>query len=144
MTFSVKELVTSFGKRAAMIFQKENNLIHNKETGELSPVIKRGKEVRLFKMGGGWGDTIDVWRAPKKEGDKCEVSGHKNPKPVKGDLLLVPIGGKTLVSMFTNVRPCNDPPDMFFAEIKEVDYVENMDEVAQKMLTNASEGPITL
>ena len=145
MTFSAKGLVKSFGKRAVMGFQKERNLIYNKEAGELTPVIKRGKEVRLYKMGGRWGSAINIWYWPKKLGDKCEVQGHKNPKPIKGDLLLMDMeSGKTLLSMFTNVRPCNDPPDMFFAEIKEVDYVENMDEAARHMLTNASEGPITL
>lgn len=145
MIFAVKELITSFGKRAIMGFQKEHNLIYNKETGELTPVIKRGKEVRLYKMGGGWGSAINVCRWPKKLGDKYEVSGHKNPKPVKGDLLLIPMeSGKTLLTMFVDTQPCNDPPDMFFAEIKKVDYVDNMDEASRNILMNASEGPITL
>jgi len=143
MIIATKKLVGNLGKRAAMIFQKENDLIHNRETGEVSSVIKRGKEVRLFKMGGGWGDAINMWRWPKKLGDICKVEGHKNPKPIKGDLLLMPMeSGKTLLTQFTKVEPCGDPPDMFFADIKEVDYVENMDEAAQKILMNASEGTI--
>jgi hypothetical protein len=34
------------------------------------------------------------------------------------------------------------PPDMFFADIEIVDYVENLSEEAQQMLGNATEGPI--
>jgi len=145
MIFATKKLVSLFGEREAMNFQKENNLICNRQTGELLPVIKRGKEVRLYEMGCGWGSRISIWHWPEREGDRCTVHGHKNPRPVKGDLLLIPMqSGKTLLAQFIAMELCNDPPDQFFADVKEVGYVEDMDEATRGMLANASEGPITL
>jgi hypothetical protein len=142
MKFSIREAISRFGKR-----------------GALTSVVGRSldKGIRLYKMGGGWGDIISPSDWPKSfaERDRLKVYGFKNPKPRKHDILLIPMqSGKTVLAKFVSVRPCNDililwplrniymPPDMFFADIEIVDYVENLSEEAQQMLGNATEGPI--
>jgi hypothetical protein len=75
----------------------------------------------LFKVGGGWGNSIEWTSFPSS------VHGWKTPLPVAGDVLAAPMeSGKTLVLIFSKVRPCGDPADMFFADVEAVGYSDEI------------------
>lgn len=71
---------------------------------------------RRFTVGGGWGNAIHIeWDDMKQE--VFSLHGHKTPKPQVGDILMVPMqSGKRVVAIFIEIRPCDDPPDMFFGK----------------------------
>jgi len=71
-------------------------------------------------LGGGWGNAINIDNWPESENEKqvVKVHGFKNPKPLVGDLLRIPMkSGKVLINRFVSVKNCGDPADMFFAEV---------------------------
>ena len=77
------------------------------------------RKPRTFKTGGCWGDKIDVidWGNRK-------VVGWKYDQPMVGDRLLIEMqSGKTLECEFTDVEYVPDPPDMFWATVRPIDYV---------------------
>lgn len=77
-------------------------------------------EPTIYKMGGGWGDCIE-W-VDIKTG---EVTGWKTPLPMEGDILLVPMkSGKIGKYVFTHIKRCGDPKDMFFATIRFWEYAD--------------------
>lgn len=77
---------------------------------------------REFTMGGGWGDAIN-WENPERfskpfdEKTKFEVVGWKSPKPEHGDTLKAEFEKSWIWFRFVKVKPCGDPPDMFFATV---------------------------
>jgi len=94
--------------------------------GSFIPVKEHPDEELTFVVGeGGWGDDIRVDQWPRKDNpDRASVIGWKNPKPRVGDKLKVPMkSGKTLLCEFVEVRYCGDPADMFFADVKALDYI---------------------
>lgn len=75
-------------------------------------------ERKKYKIGGGWGDTID-WL----DWDNRKVVGWKHRRPNKGDILVAEMGsGKTAAFEFMDVKYCGDPNDMFFAKLRDVGY----------------------
>lgn len=77
-------------------------------------------DVKTYTIGGGWGNAIN-WQAWDRRG----VVGWKRHRPQVGDILLSPMeSGRTGKFEFIKVDYCADPPDMFFATVKQVGYVE--------------------
>jgi len=94
--------------------------------GGTLPVIDHPDKDMTFDIGGGWGDRIQIDEWPKKNNEGlASVIGWKNPKPKKGDKLRVPLeSGKTMLCEFVDVRYCGNPADMFFADIKSLNYID--------------------
>lgn len=108
-------------------FQKMINAVYNRLTDEIIPMKLHGKDKRTYKAGGGWGDSIVIDKYAIDGKPFARVHGWKNPLPVKGDLLLIPMeSGKTIVGRFIKIEPCGDPPDMFFADVKLLGYEEEI------------------
>jgi hypothetical protein len=96
--------------------------------GSFIPVKEHPEEELIFVIGeGGWGNDIVVDQWPKKDNSElASVYGWLNPKPQEGDKLHVPMkSGKTLLCEFVKVRPCGDPADMFFADVKPLGYMKD-------------------
>ncbi|HEY1806069.1 MAG TPA: hypothetical protein VGG45_16465 [Terracidiphilus sp.] len=77
----------------------------------------------LYEIGGGWSDRISWW----SENQLTRVYGHKTPKPRAGDVLTCEMkSGKTGVWIFQSIEHCNDPPDMFFADVNPIGYTDEI------------------
>lgn len=73
---------------------------------------------------GGWGNAIVV----DPRGDDLSVSGHlsRAPFPEEGDVLVVPMAsGRWAEYVFTKVKRCWDPRDMFVGEAAPLDYTDD-------------------
>lgn len=78
-----------------------------------------------------WGNNIGDWEGIVTKG---RAYGHLTPLPKNGDKLQVDTkSGKKIIFYFTNVEPCGNPRDMFFADVQicpefceaHPEYVEN-------------------
>lgn len=79
------------------------------------------KEGRTIDMtiNGAWGRSIHL------KDNETDVYGWLSPLPKRNDIILFTMkSGKTGKYIFTEVRPCGDPPDMFFGKVKCVGYVD--------------------
>lgn len=82
----------------------------------------RKTKPETYSIGGSWGDAIE-WTDPsqfKKEiTDKTRFSVHgwKQRIPKVGDELVGEFKKSTIWFRFVGVKPCGNPPDMFFAEV---------------------------
>ena len=81
------------------------------------------KDAKLFRCGGGgWGDRISWTKWPDR------VHGWKTPLPRDGDVLLCPMeSGRDAIFLFSGVKPCGDPPDMFFSGVTAVAYSDELE-----------------
>jgi len=85
---------------------------------------KTGKG-KIYEMGGGWGNAIN-WTSDYST-PWGSVVGWKSRKPKVGDYIFLPMkSGRVLVTVFTEVRYCNDPNDMFFGTIVELAYSDEL------------------
>ena len=81
--------------------------------------------MKTFNIGDGWGDAIN-WMHPEKFQDKITtesrftVVGFKSEKPKVGDELKGEFEKSWMYFEFTEVKPCGDPWDMFFATVKPI------------------------
>ena len=71
----------------------------------------------------GWGNAINFTRPEEfeKEHDtstEFAVHGHQRRIPEIGDLLAAEFQNSDRLFKFTEVKPCWNPPDMFFAKVK--------------------------
>jgi hypothetical protein len=74
---------------------------------------------------GYWGNAITV----DPVGDNLSVSGHLSHAdfPQEGDVLVVPMeSGRWGEYVFTRVKRCYDPKDMFVGEAAPLDYTEDV------------------
>jgi hypothetical protein len=102
------------------------------EQVEITKLAPR-KDATVFKVGGGWGDSIQ-WSFGG-EGFPCKVNGWKTPKPIEGDVLTCEMqSGRTCVWIFAKVEPCRDVHDMFFADVELAGYLDELSESAFPML----------
>lgn len=110
-------------------FQKMIGAVYNQFIDKIIPMKPHSKEQRTYKIGGGWGDSIIIDKYAVDGKSFTKVHGWKNPLPIKGDLLLIPMkSGKTVIGKFIKIKPCGDPPDMFFADVKLLGYEEKVKE----------------
>lgn len=81
----------------------------------------------VYKIGGGWGDRIewfdqDTTLTPKKR--KLKLNGWKENIPECGDVIDSEMqSGKIGRFVFTQVKRCSDPQDMFFGEVVFIGYL---------------------
>lgn len=76
-------------------------------------------DARTYQMGGGWGCAINWMDDPPVVPNSGKVVGWKSRKPRVGDLLETKMrSGKVGTLVFTEIRPCGDPPDMFFGTVE--------------------------
>lgn len=78
----------------------------------------------------GWGNSIkftdQVSRGVVRV--KSGIVGWKTPKPKNGDYLQVRMeSGRVGVFKIENVKSCGDPHDMFFADVIEVGYKDEIE-----------------
>jgi len=74
-----------------------------------------------FALGGGWGNAIN-WQ----DWERRRVVGWKQRHPKMGDRLDAEMqSGRVAVFRFTNVEPCLDPRDMFFASVEDMGYADD-------------------
>jgi hypothetical protein len=77
----------------------------------------------VYRTGSGWGDACYFF-----DYDTRRVSGHKQRIPHVGDLLESPMqSGRIGVYRFTQVERVGDPPDMFFATVKDIGFKDEID-----------------
>lgn len=81
------------------------------------------KEPFTYRMSNGWGNAIS-WLS----WDTRRVTGHKSVPPMKGDYLIAELGQGEAVFQFTTVERMHDPPDQFFATVKDIGYLKDIDE----------------
>lgn len=77
------------------------------------------KDCRTYALRGDtmWGDSI-TWTNGAPDGHEGHVHGWVSPLPRSGDRLLVKMAsGKWGAWLFTKVEPCENPKDMFFADV---------------------------
>ncbi len=86
----------------------------------VQPVPREGAV--LFKVGGVLGDRIQ-WT----NFQTGKLAGWKSNFPKVGDVLTSAMqSGRTVVSIFSEITPCGDPDDMFFATVVHAGYVEDI------------------
>jgi hypothetical protein len=79
-----------------------------------------------FEIGGGWGDAID-WSG-KEQFDKQPLNsdqtfachGWKSTHPKVGQTLKGEFVKSWMIFEFTEIEPCGDPADMFFAKVRPI------------------------
>lgn len=99
--------------------------IHDFFSGGTIPVKPIPENQQTFHFGGGWGDNIQVFGDWPIDSELLKVVGWKNPMPKEKDILLIPMqSGQTLKCAFVKINYCGDPADMFFADVKAIEYVE--------------------
>lgn len=93
-----------------------------REAKPTEPTLR--EDARIYEIGGVWGAAINWWRfAPEK--DTFKVVGWLYRIPMVGDeLRSVMKSGRTARFVFVSVEPQRDPPDMFFAEVRPLGYLE--------------------
>lgn len=75
-----------------------------------------------------WGDSISFMDYKIRE-----VTGHMDPIPEVGDFLIKKMkSGKTAAFKIIEIRPCLDPPDMFFGTVTDLGYIEDIQETLTK------------
>lgn len=83
--------------------------------------------MRKYSVGGGWGDSI-LLDEKQEEVNVYRCYGWKSRIPKVGDILTHTgkngvTGEKVLaVFQFKKIEPCENPRDMFFADIKLIGY----------------------
>lgn len=87
--------------------------------------MKTAYEPREYTVGGHWGNAIswvnpERFNTPYDYDTEFRVVGWKTPKPKVGDALKGEFTGSWVWFEFTEVNPCYDPPDMFFAIVKPI------------------------
>lgn len=98
-----------------------------------------------FDVGGGWGDAIN-WNGTEqfgeqplwKEGSDGKIKpakksrfnchGWKRTKPKVGQTLKAEFVRSWMIFEFVDVKPCGDPPDMFFAVVKPIRQIPKQNE----------------
>lgn len=78
-----------------------------------------------FEIGGGWGNSIEwgwsnQWGGEITEDTRFSVHGWKQKKPVVGQTLKAEMTESWMLFEFTEIRPCDNPRDMFFATVKPI------------------------
>lgn len=89
--------------------------------------INAGKTIKAdYEMGGGWGDSIG-WNGveqfdkfPLEPQSRFHCHGWKRNQPSKGQTLRAEFVKSWMIFEFVEVKPCGDPPDMFFAVVKPI------------------------
>lgn len=76
-----------------------------------------------YIVGGGWGNAIEWSRPEQFSVDNASdtlftVHGWKSRIPEIGDTLKAEFLKSWKWFTFVTVKPCDDPPDMFFAEVR--------------------------
>jgi len=112
--------------------------IFNKITSrspEMSAVQKPNpydnRQPTWYKMGGIWGDRIE-WMHEMKDDGTGRIVGWKTPAPEPGDFIICPMrSGKTGQFRLMKIERCNDPRDMFFADVKWAGYFGNDNRMAE-------------
>lgn len=91
--------------------------------GDGSPEATRSAD---FDIGGGWGDAIN-WSGTEQFGkyplapeSRFDCHGWKRKKPKAGQTLKAEFARSWMIFEFVEVKPCGDPPDMFFAVVKPI------------------------
>ncbi len=99
---------------------KERKVIKSIEDGSYE--LTRDKPF-IYHMSNNWGDAIS-WL----DWDTRRVTGHKSVPPMKGDYLIAELGQGDAVFQFVSVDRMSDPPDQFFATVKDIGYLRDIDE----------------
>ncbi len=69
-----------------------------------------------------WGNAIQLIG---KDLEAPEIAGHLLRRPVEGDEIQFKMNsGKVARYSVKSAEHCEDPPDMFFAKLEFIDYVE--------------------
>ncbi len=67
----------------------------------------------------GWGNSMFFM-----DWDKRRISGHMTPRPAIGDIVLSKMqSGKVARFELVEIELKRDPPDMFFATVKDLGYL---------------------
>ena len=57
--------------------------------------------------------------------NKRRIYGHLSPLPKEGDTFTYAMkSGKRALFKIIKVEPCGNPPDMFWADVEDVKYIE--------------------
>ena len=102
------------------------NYFKEKEPSELakSEFVMLKMEPRLYELGGGRGDRIQIYPRWQENSSRQRIVGWKPVKPEQGDLLSVPMGKGLGIFVISQVECPGDPRDMFYAQIDFVGYKE--------------------
>jgi len=91
-----------------------------------------------YDMGDGWGNSIRWWPngmqfvdRPLAHNEVYSVMGFKRSRPKVGDTLLDEFESSWVLFKFVEVRLCNDPKDMFFANVTPISQVMKVNEVEE-------------
>lgn len=83
---------------------------------------KAGRIIKKWEHRG-WGNSI-MWtdEGTLNKDELLDIHGHITPRIQKGDIILSEFGKGVLVLDVAKIRHCDDPHDMFFAELKARGY----------------------
>lgn len=91
-----------------------------------------------YECGSGWGNSIRWWPdgmqfvdRPLAHGEVYRVMGFKRSRPKVGDTLLDEFENSWVLFKFVEVKLCDDPKDMFFANVTPIRQVMKADEVEE-------------
>jgi hypothetical protein len=78
------------------------------------------------EISSGWGDALNFmfpeeFQKPWTKRTKFTVTGHKRRLPKVGDRLKAEFQKSWMVFRFVEVKPCWNPPDMFFGKVVAVE-----------------------
>lgn len=90
--------------------------------------------MKTYDISGGWGDMITLFGEWKQGSSTQRVYGFKSRIPRVEDLLRLPMAsGKVLLTEFIKIEKCEDPKDMFFADIKVLGYEGEINDKRRKI-----------
>jgi len=109
------------------MFQRLKAKLEERRQDKKKRKLYEQRERRLYKLGGGWGNKISFCEFEAGKAVQ-RVHGFKHRIPKVGDVLQTPMNsGKPGYWMFTEIEPCRDPRDMFFATIQALGYEDEGD-----------------
>jgi hypothetical protein len=91
-----------------------------KDAGSRNASAQSVQAMRVYDLGGGWGDSIGWLGDGLHDG---RLVGWKTPRPSVGDRVRVKMtSGRPLLLEIVTVDYKHNPPDMFFATTKPIGY----------------------
>lgn len=111
--------------RLICLFTRKDNTKENKKSKVYKKLQSNNSNPRSFKLWehDSWGDKISIRKI--YDNGSFQIVGWLYDRPIQGDWLIYEVqSGKYAKGIIHNIKYCQDPRDMFFADVLPVEYVD--------------------
>ena len=98
----------------------KNIILKKEKMSEMEETENESYHVYNMMKHRSWGDRIQIFNW-----DERRICGWLSRIPKEGDRLRIPMKSDKIAEFkIINIEKCGDPPDMFFADIEDIDYID--------------------